>query len=131
VVVGEDRRVQVAPATANLAKFACLVSPAIQPGESAVVGYVCEGGQFVSDHYWQQTASRYIRQLSIRLRHRGARQLASCTASEEYPDGAQNSATEALEWDEDEGDVVLTLRRELLLPNQVLTLRWDVDRGPA
>ncbi|MEV8440781.1 helix-turn-helix transcriptional regulator [Actinosynnema sp. NPDC051121] len=117
--------------TDHLAKFACLVSPAIQPGESAVVGYTCDGGSFVSDHYWQQTASRYIRQLSIRLRHRGARQLVSCTAVEEHPDGAQNSATEALEWDEQDGDVVLTLRRRLLLPNQIITLRWDVDRGRA
>lgn len=117
--------------TEHLAKFACLVSPAIQPGESAVVGYTCEGGSFVSDHYWQQTASRYIRQLSIRLRHRGARQLVSCTAVEEHPDGAQNSATEALAWDEQDGDVVLTLQRKLLLPNQIITLRWDVDRGRA
>ncbi|ONI87971.1 hypothetical protein ALI22I_19650 [Saccharothrix sp. ALI-22-I] len=117
--------------TENLAKFACLVSPAIQPGEAAVVGYTCDGGSFVSDHYWQQTASRYIRQLSIRLRHRGARQLVTCTAVEEHPDGAQNSATEALEWDEQDGDVVLTLRRKLLLPNQIITLRWDVARGSA
>jgi transcriptional regulator with XRE-family HTH domain len=129
---GEHRvAIQRVHDTVNLAKFACLVSPAIQAGESAVVGYVCEGGRFVSDHYWQQTASRYIRQLSIRLRHRGARQLRSCTAVEEHPDGAQNSATEALEWDELDGDVVLTVRRRLLVPNQVLTLRWDVDRGPA
>jgi transcriptional regulator with XRE-family HTH domain len=130
----EDRHrvaIQRVHDTENLAKFACLVSPAIQPGETAVVGYTCEGGSFVSDHYWQQTASRYIRQLSIRLRHRGARQLVSCTAVEEHPDGAQNSATEALEWDEQDGDVVLTLRRRLLLPNQIITLRWDVDRGFA
>jgi hypothetical protein len=107
------------------------VFPAIQPGESVVGGYAREGGPFVGDHHWQQTACRCIRRLSIRLRHRGARQLTSCTAVEEHPDGAQNSATEALEWDELDGDVVLTVRRELLLPNQVLTLRWDVDRGPA
>ncbi|WP_139190499.1 hypothetical protein [Actinokineospora iranica] len=127
------RRVAIARVhdTNNLAKFACSPSPAIQPGESAVVGYTCEGGRFISDHHWQQTAMRYTRQFSIRLRHRGARQLVSCVTLEEHPDGSQNSATEALDWEDSEGDVTLTLRRELLHPNQVITLRWEVDRGSA
>jgi hypothetical protein len=117
--------------TGNLTKFTCLVSPAIQPGETAVVGYTCEGGQFVSDHYWQQTIVRYTRQLAFQIRHRGAGRLASCTASKDHVDGAQHLLTDGLQWDEAGGDVELQLTQAHLKPNEIVTLRWEVDRGPA
>jgi transcriptional regulator with XRE-family HTH domain len=111
--------------TSTMSAFACLISPAIQPEHSGVVGYACEGCRFINDHYWRQFISRYTRQLTVRLRHR-ASQLVSCTAVEEQPDGAENSATEALEWREHEGGVELTLIRRYLKPNQAVTLRWEV-----
>ena len=111
--------------TANLAKFACQVSPPLQHGESAVVGFSCEGGQFVDDHYWRQSINRYTRRYEIRVRHRGAGQLVRCSASEEHPDGSENSADASLVWDYEGDDVVVTLTREHLRPNQAVTLRWD------
>jgi hypothetical protein len=54
-----------------------------------------------------------------------------CTAIEEHPDGAANSADADLVWDFEGDDVVITLTREYLRPNQAVTLRWDVPRESA
>ena len=117
--------------TGSLVKFACQISPAIRPGETGVVGYTCEGGRFVDDHYWREALRRYTRHLTIRLRHRGGDQLTVCTAIEEHADGSENSATEELMWDYDGDDVVITLTRDYLSPNQAVTLRWTVSNEPA
>jgi len=117
--------------TSNLAKFACQISPPILPGETAVVGYVCDGGHFIEHHYWRQAIPRFTRQLTISLRHRSAGRLVGCTAVEEHPDGAENSATDGLVWDYDGDDVVITLPRDYLRPNQAVTLRWEVSHAPA
>jgi hypothetical protein len=101
--------------TANLAKFACQISPPLPPGESTVVGFSCKGGQFVEDHYWRQAISRHVRQYTIRVRQQGA----------------ENSADADLVWDFEGDDVVITLTREYLRPNQAVTLRWDVPRESA
>ncbi|GAA2607565.1 hypothetical protein SMC26_17865 [Actinomadura fulvescens] len=117
--------------TANLSKFACQISPPIQPGESATVGFTCEGGQFLEDHYWRQSVHRYLRHYSLRIRHQGAGQLLRCWATEEEPNGSENSAEDDLVWDYEGDDVVMTLTRTHLRPNQALTLRWDVPHEPA
>ncbi|MEV6325988.1 hypothetical protein AB0M45_33205 [Nocardia sp. NPDC051787] len=114
--------------TPSLSKFACQLSPAIQPGESAVVGYTCEGGKFVDELYWRQSIHRYTRRFAIHLRHGDAGDLISCSAVEEHQDGAENSATEDLIWDYEGDDVIVTLTREYLRPNQSVTLRWEVSR---
>ncbi|MFB9833802.1 hypothetical protein [Actinoallomurus acaciae] len=119
------QRVHDAP---NLAKFACQLSPAIQPGESAVVGYTCEGGRFEDALYWRQAIARYTRHFTINLRHGEAGGLISCSAVEEHEDGSENSATEELIWDDEGDDVIITLTRDYLRPNQSVTLRWTVTR---
>ncbi len=113
--------------TPSSAQFARLISPPIRPGESAIVGYTCEGCRFVSDHYWRQSIARHTRQLTIHLHHYGAAGLNDYTATEEHPDGAENSATESLEWDEHDGAVDITLTRQYLRPEQAVTLRWKVS----
>lgn len=115
----------------SLVKFACQVSPAVRSGEVGVIGYRCEGGRFLEDHYWRQSLPRYTRHLTIRLRHRGGGQLSVCTAIEEHPDGLENSATEELMWDYEDDDVVITLTRDYLVPNQAVTLRWAVANEPS
>ena len=117
--------------TANLSKFACQISPPLQTGESAIVGFTCEGGQFVDDHYWRQAINRHVRHYAIRVRQRGAGQLVRCTAIEEHPDGAENSADADLVWDYDGDDVIISLTREHLRPSQAVTLRWDVPHESA
>lgn len=42
------------------ARFACQIFPAIQPGESAEIGYRSTGGRFVYDHYWRQAIPRRL-----------------------------------------------------------------------
>jgi hypothetical protein len=123
-----DRRIMIQRVhdTANLSKFACQLSPPLQPGETAMIGYVCEGGRFVEDHYWRQNIPRYTRQLTIRVRHRGAGQLIRCMATEEHDDGSENSAADGIMWDYEDDDVVLTLTRDYLHPNQAVTLRWEI-----
>lgn len=128
-----DRRVMIQRRhdTANLSKFACQISPPLHPGETTTVGFVCEGGQFCDDHYWRQAIPRYTRHYTLRIRHQGAGQLLRCTATEEEPNGSENSAEDHLVWDYDGDDVVMTLTRDHLRPNQALTLRWDVPHEPA
>lgn len=117
--------------TASLAKFACHVSPAIKPGESAVIAYTCTGGQFVSDHYWRQALPRYTRQLTISLRHGGAGQLIDCSATEEHADGSENSVGDGLTWDYEPDGLTMTLTRDYLRPGQAVTLRWKATHASA
>jgi hypothetical protein len=116
--------------TSNLAKFAFQLSPPLRPGESARVGYTCTGGKFDENHYWRQSMPRYTRHYTLHVRQRNVR-LGGCTASEEHPDGSENSATDSLVWDYDGDDAIMTLTRDYLRPNQAVTLRWEPIRGSA
>jgi hypothetical protein len=116
--------------TANLSKFAFAISSPLQPGETAHVGYVVEGGKFAENHYWRQTMPRYTRQYTIRVRQAEI-ELGGCTATEEHPDGSENSAADSLLWDYEVNDAVMTLTRDYLTPAQAVTLRWEVIRGSA
>jgi hypothetical protein len=111
---------------ASMTKFACQLSPPIQPGETGIVGYACKGGRFVSDHYWRQAFPRYSRRFTFTLRHRGARPLVHCDATEELPDGTEVSSANDLVWDHEGDDVVLSHTRDYLQPNQAVTIRWEV-----
>ncbi|WP_433227820.1 hypothetical protein [Actinomadura formosensis] len=73
---------------------------------------------------------RYCRRYEINVRQRHV-DLAGCTASEEHPDGSENSATDSLVWDIDGQDAVMSLTRDHLRPNQFVTLRWEPIREPA
>jgi hypothetical protein len=127
------RRVAIQPIalTPSLAKFACQLSPALKPGETASVGYSCEGGLFDDKLYWRQTMTRHTMRFTMNLRHKGAGKLRGCGAVEEHPDGSETSADDSLIWDYEGRDVMLTLTRDLLRPNQAVTLRWDLARVSA
>jgi len=116
--------------TSNLAKFAFQISPPLRPGEYARVGYTCVGGAFDERHYWRQTMPRYTRHYTLRIRQQKV-QLVSCTATEEHADGSETSANDSLTWDYENGDVLLTLTRDYLRPNQAVTLRWEVNLESA
>lgn len=116
--------------TSNLAKFAFQISPPLLQGEWAQVGYTCDGGRFSERHYWRQAMPRYTRQHTLRVRQQNV-QLASCTATEEYPDGGESSANDSLTWDYENDNTVMTLTRDYLRPNQAVTLRWELIREPA
>jgi hypothetical protein len=109
----------------NVAKFACQLSPAVEPGESATFGYVCSGAEFRQDFYWRQAFARYTRRYTLRVRHDGFGELAGITASEELPDGTENLAQQSVVWDYDGTDVLMTFTRDYLQPNQYATLRWE------
>ena len=113
----------------NLSKFACHVSPAIDPGEAVTLSYSCRGGQFLHDHYWRQAVPRYTRHLTLNIRHHGVDMLVNCTAIEEQADGSEVSATEDLVCVDDSGDAVITLTRNYLRPSQAVTLRWEISRA--
>jgi len=115
----------------NLSKFACHISPAIDPGEAVTISYFCRGGQFLHDHYWRQAVPRYTRHLTLNLRHRGVDMLLNCTAIEEQADGSEVSATEDLICADDSGDAVITLTRNYLQPSQAVTLRWEISRASS
>ncbi|TDC67611.1 hypothetical protein E1200_14340 [Actinomadura sp. GC306] len=57
--------------------------------------------------------------------------LGGCTATEEHPDGSENTATDSLVWDIQDTDAVMSLTRDHLRPNQAVTLRWEPIREPA
>ncbi|MGH3787497.1 MAG: hypothetical protein ACRDRG_13320 [Pseudonocardiaceae bacterium] len=115
----------------NLSKFACHVSPGIEPGDVATISYSCRGGQFVHDHYWRQAVPRYTRHLTLNIRHRGVHMLLNCTAIEEQADGSEVSATEDLVCTDDDGDALITVTRDYLQPSQAVTLRWEVSRASS
>jgi hypothetical protein len=127
-----DRRVVIQRIhdTSNLAKFAFQISPPLQPGESARVGYTCDGGKFIDEHYWREEITHYTRHYRLRVLQQGVH-LVGCTATEERPDGAEDSAAAGLTWDYDADGITLTLTRDYLRPKQTATLRWEVIRGSA
>lgn len=109
----------------NIAKFACQLSPAIQPGEAARFGYTCSGAEFRTDYYWRHSFARYTKAYTLRVRHDGLTDLAGITATEELPDGTETLARQSVEWDYDGDTVVMTFTRDHLQPNQYATLRWE------
>lgn len=113
--------------TTGLAKFACQISPPIQPGDTGTIAYECTGGQFVSDHYWRQCIPRYTRHVTLTIRHNSVGRLMSYTVLEEQVNGTEQSVSEDLIWDNDGTDVVVTLTRNYLRPGQSVTLRWEVE----
>jgi transcriptional regulator with XRE-family HTH domain len=114
----------------TFAQFACQISPAVLPGESAVVRFTCEGGRFVRP-LLRQMLRRPTRHLTIGVRHRGVGHLAGCTAVDEHPDGSESSITESVTWNYDGADAIITLARDELALNEVVTVRWEVDPEPA
>lgn len=117
--------------TPNLTKFACQLSPPLQPGASAALRYSCAGGRFADALYWRHSLTRFALTFTLAVRHRGARPLLQCSATEEFPDGSEVSATEDLAWRYEGDDVLLTLTRAFLRPNQALTLRWEATSDAA
>lgn len=130
-VAGGDRSiiVQRIHDTRLNAKFACQIIPALQPGDSTVVGYTCTGGRFVYDHYWRQSVTHPTDELTIRLHHRGITSLTRCSALEERPDGSEISATESLSLRHEDEGITIALTHRNLMPNQSVTLRWDTARA--
>jgi hypothetical protein len=115
----------------TMAKFSCQLSPAIQPGETGVISYTCTGGRFIDAFYWRQDILRYTRHFTIVMRQEGRHRLLTCTGEQVQPNGLINSATEDLLWDYDGDDIVVTLTRDYLRPNESVTLRWEIDRDQA
>lgn len=128
-----DRKVHIQRIhdTANMSKFACQFSPAIDPGEVAKISYTSRGGRFIHDHYWRQSVTRYTRRFSLNLRHRGVTMLFNCTAIEEQIDGSEKSAIEDLVCSDEDGDALITLTRDHLQPGQAVTVRWEVSHAAS
>jgi len=112
--------------TANMTKFACQFSPAIEPGEVGVIGYTTRGGCFTHDHYWRQTTTRPVRHFTLSIRHQGVSTLLGCTAIEDQLDGSQVSVIEDLVCTDNDGDALMTITRDYLQAGQAVTLRWEV-----
>jgi hypothetical protein len=109
-----------------MAKFACQLSPAIEPGEAATFGYTCSGAEFREDRYWRQAIARYTRQFTLQVRHEGIKDdLAGITATEELPDGTALLSQQSMTWDHEADDLVMTFTLDHLQPNQYATLRWE------
>ncbi len=121
-----DVEIERAATTPNLAKFACRMSPALQPGDSAIVAYTCHGGRFVDEWYWREAIRRHTRYATIVMRRAGSGKVVDCSATVEEPDGSERSGGEGLMWDYDHDDLVITLTSDYLNPNQIVTMRWDV-----
>lgn len=111
--------------TASMAKFACRISPAIQPGEVAGIGYYCTGGVLSRDLFWRQQITHYTRHLTVTVTQRGIGEFVDCSAIEEHPDGAENAAVEHLLTQYEDDVATVTFTRDYLRPGQALTLRWE------
>jgi hypothetical protein len=114
-----------------MTKFACVFSPAIEPGQAATVAHTCRGGKFLHDHYWRQSAARYTRHLAVTIRHRGVDMLANCIAIADNSDGSQESAIDDLVCSHRDGDALIRLTRDDLQPSEAVTVRWEVSSAPA
>ncbi len=123
-----NTRIAVMHDTANLAKFASLISPPVEPGDTARVSYVCRGGSFTDSLYWRQNIPRHTRHFTLTIRHCSPDRLVGCAAIEEFPDGSERSAMECLIWDTSDEVHLLRLTRDYLKPGQAMTLRWEIEK---
>jgi hypothetical protein len=112
--------------TAQLSKFACRFSPAIERGGFVRFGYSCLGGRFLEDYYWRQDITRPTRHVTITVHHRRS-MLLGCSAIEQLQDGSETFATDEILWDQEGPDVTITVTRDYLGAGQALTLRWETD----
>lgn len=117
--------------TTGMSKFACLFSPAIEPGEVGTISYTSEGGRFVHNDFWCQSVPRYTRYFTLKIRHRGVAMVLNCTAIEEHIDGSETSAIEDLVCSDEDGDALVTLTRDYLQPGQAVTVRWRVSQAAS
>ena len=127
---GRKLMIQRTHDTPSMSKFACQFAPAVEPGDTVHFEYTCTGGCFLDDHYWRQAILCPTRHLTVSVRHEQA-SLLRCSAIEEMPDGSEVVATDDILWDYEGADLTMTLTRDYLNPNQALTLRWEIDRGPT
>ena len=127
---GRKLMIQRTHDTPGMSKFACQFAPAVEPGDTIHFEYTCTGGCFLDDHYWRQAILCPTRHLTLSIRHEQA-SLLRCSAIEEMPDGSEVVATDDILWDYEGADLTMTLTRDYLHPNQALTLRWEIDRGPS
>jgi transcriptional regulator with XRE-family HTH domain len=117
--------IKVLHSAKNLAKFACFLSPPVDPGASMRFGYRGVGGQFRHDYYWRQSIVRPTRKSTLRVRHQGLGRPGRVTAVHEFSDGSEVDVSSSVIQEKFEGDVVLTLILDDLLPDQHATLRWE------
>jgi hypothetical protein len=126
VIDGRRFMIQRTHDTAQLSKFACQFSPAIEPGGFVRFGYSCLGGRFLEDYYWRQDVTRPTRHVTITVHHRRST-LLRCSAIEQLQDGSETFATDEILWDQEGPDVAITVTRDYLASGQALTLRWETD----
>ncbi|GAA3604407.1 hypothetical protein GCM10022223_20050 [Kineosporia mesophila] len=107
-------------------KFACQIFPAINPGETAVIGYSCKGGRFMDELYWRHTVFLPTEHIHLRIRLQGVDALSGCSAVEDRLDGSELTAMESLSLPNDGTGIVIDLNRRNLRSNQSVTVRWDV-----
>lgn len=131
--VGNDRSVGIQRLhdTPTLAKFACQISPPLQPGDIATVGYRGTGGRFEDAHYWRQAIRRHTRELTLTVRDHRVGHLASCAGVEELPSGLEHSVADSLVWTSEDDHVRIELTRSHLSPNQAVDLRWELPDAAA
>jgi len=128
VIDGRRFMIQRTHDTAQLSKFACQFSPAIEPGGFVRFGCSCLGGCFLEDYYWRQDITCPTRHVTITVRHRRST-LLGCSAVEQLQGGSETFATDEILWDQEGPDVTITVTRDYLAPGQALTLRWETDHG--
>jgi transcriptional regulator with XRE-family HTH domain len=109
----------------NLIKFACLLSPPVQPGASLRFGYRGLGGEFQNEYYWRQSIVRPTRRSTLRVRHQGLGCPRRVTAVHELADGSEVDVSSSVVQENSREDVVLTFMVDNLLPDQHATLRWE------
>lgn len=128
-----DRKVHIQRIhdTTGMSKFACLFSPAIEPGEVGTISYTSQGGRFVHNDFWCQSVPRYTRYFTLKIRHRGVAMVLNCTAIEEHIDGSETSAIEDLVCSDEDGGALITLTRDYLQPGQAVTVRWRVSQAAS
>lgn len=90
VIDGRRFMIQRTHDTAQLSKFACQFSPAIEPGGFVRFGYSCLGGRFLEDYYCRQDVTRPTRHVTITVHHRRST-LLRCSAIEQLQDGSETS----------------------------------------
>ncbi|MGH3830074.1 MAG: hypothetical protein ACRDRS_06410 [Pseudonocardiaceae bacterium] len=125
---GRKMRIATIHETVNLAKFATLLSPPVDPGDTARMTYSCHGGLFTDSLYWRQDIPHCTRHFTLTVRHRIPRKLVAHTATEEFPDGSERSATEGLIWDTTNECHTLRVTRDYLERGQKVTVKWEIEQ---
>jgi len=123
LVLSDDVSVSTEPGTRDHTNFSLLIDPPLSRGAVCDITYVCKGGNFIEDHYWEQSVPVFTKCLQVTLLVDGGRVDISKFAIRDRTGVLQDQST----WTRS-GSAV-SAEAYSLWPGQEVFLEWSIHES--